>query len=588
MIISWEDFCREDIDEIFPNSYEEGEEEGDEMLYSADFETTTDEYDCRVWAWGLVDIKNTSFFRHGNSITSMMRYLELSETNSTLYFHNLKFDGEFIIHWLLTNGYSHVTDRRDMETKTFTTLISDKNVFYSMCICMYKDEKISRKITIYDSLKILKLKVADLPKAFGLPLKKLDIDYKADRPVGHELTEQEISYLKNDCTIVAMALQKMFDMSLTKMTVGSNALHDYKVSIGGPNRFKKLFPPPLYDSDIRESYRGGYTYLNPHFAGMDIGEGIVLDVNSLYPSVMYYEALPYGEGIFFQGQYEEDKVYNLYVQMLRCQFELKPGKLPTLLKKNDLSVKLDYLTTSGPNYLTLCLTSVDLELFFEHYEIFDVEYLSGWKYKSSKGLFTDFIDKWNGIKVQASLEGNTALRTIAKFMLNNLYGKFALHPVVREKYPYLDTEEMRVRYKDGTKHNREPIYIPVGTFVTSYARNKTIRAAQSVHHRFVYADTDSLHLVGTELPEGLEISDSELGKWKHESTFSRARFIRSKSYIEEIDGKLNIVCAGMPDRCYPFVTWDNFQEGAKFAGALKGKRVQGGIVLFDFAFTIKK
>ena len=235
--------------------------------------------------------------------------------------------------------------------------------------------------------------------------------------------------------------------------------------------------------------------------------------------------------------------------------------------------------------VTLCLTNVDLELFMEHYNVFNMEYHSGWKFKSTIGLFKDYIDKWNKVKMESTLNGNKAMRTLAKLMLNALYGKFALNPGVQSKLPWYDNGV--IKYKLGEKETREPIYIPVGTFITAWARYKTISSAQKVYDRFVYADTDSLHLVGTEIPDMLEIDPVKLGAWKHESTFTRARFIRQKSYIEEIDGVLNITCAGMPDRCYQYVTWDNFHTGATYAGKLGMAHVNGGIVLKDIPFSIK-
>lgn len=554
------------------------------MLYTADFETTTDPTDCRVWAYGICEIGNPDNFTYGNDITDFMKWAN-EQGKATVYFHNLKFDGEFILCWLFENGFKYVDDRRDLEKNTFTTLISDKGQFYSMEICFERKGKEKKSLTIYDSLKILPFSVAAIAKGFNLPISKLEINYNETREKGHVLTKEEIDYLRNDVDIVARALNTLFEQGLNKMTQGSNALYDYKQTVGNKN-FNKWFPIPDYDSDIRQSYKGGFTYLNPKFKELDLTEGIVLDVNSLYPSVMYYQPLPYGEGIFFKGKYKEDKIYNLYVQMFTCQFELKPGYIPTIQLKNNLSfIPTQYLESSDGEDVTLCLTNVDLELFMEHYDVFNIEYHSGWKFKSTIGLFKDYIDKWNKVKMESTLNGNKAMRTLAKLMLNALYGKFALNPNVQSKIPWYDNGI--VKYKLGEKETRDPIYIPVGTFITAWARHKTISSAQKVYDRFVYADTDSLHLIGTEIPDMLEVDPVKLGAWKHESTFKRARFIRQKSYIEEIDGVLNITCAGMPDRCYQFVTWDNFHTGMSYAGKLGMTHVEGGIVLKDIPFSIK-
>lgn len=554
------------------------------MLFTADFETTTDPLDCRVWACGICSIDKTHSFKYGNSLDWFIDFAK-NNIGSTFYFHNLKFDGEFILCYLFEHGYKHVTDRKKLKTKTFTTLISDKGQFYSLEICFNKDEDKTEKITIYDSLKILPFSVEAIAKGFNLPISKLEIDYDEKREIGHILTPQEIDYLRNDVEIMSRALLTLFNQDLRQMTQGSNALYDYKKIVGKKN-FSKWFPIPDYDFDIRQSYKGGFTYCDPRRQGQDIGEGIVLDVNSLYPSVMYYQPLPYGEGIFFEGKYKPDKLYNLYVQMFTCQFELKENYIPTIQLKNNLSfVPTVYLSSSEDEEVTMCLTSVDLELFFEHYHVYNITWHSGWKFKSTIGLFKEYIDKWNTVKMESTLNGNKAMRTLAKLMLNALYGKFALNPNVQSKIPYYDNGI--IKYTLGEKETRNPIYIPVGTFITAWARHKTITSAQKVYDRFLYADTDSLHLIGTEIPNGLEVDPVKLGAWKHESTFTRARFVRQKTYIEEIDGELNITCAGMPSRCYKHVTWDNFIAGSSFEGKLQFTHVQGGIVLKDIDFTIK-
>lgn len=593
------------------------------MIITADFETTTNENDCRVWAWGACEVGNPAYFEHGNTLDGFMEFLKASK-NSTVYFHNLKFDGEFILVWLFENGYKHVIDRKQAETKTFTTLISDKGQFYSIKIFFEKKNKRTNAVTIYDSLKILPFSVSQIAKGFNLPISKLEIDYKKERPKGYELTTEEIDYLRNDVDIVARALNVLFDQGLDKMTQAGNAMYDYKNTIGEKN-FSRWFPVPEYDADVRQSYKGGFTYLNPKYKNVDIGTTLVLDVNSLYPSVMHDCPLPYGEGVFFKGQYEEDKLYNLYVQMFRCQFELKDGYIPTIqLKNNLLFVPTQYLESSNDEEVVLCLTSVDFELFKDHYIIYNLEYIAGWKFKSTIGLFTSYIDKWTAVKIDAGKTGNKAMRTLAKLMLNALYGRFALNPNVQSKLPYYD--DGIIKYTLGEKERRDPIYIPVGTFITAWARHKTITSGQKLYKYFVYADTDSLHLnialpaemlkmtneeleklttedlkkFGVDIPDDFIIDPYALGAWKVEEVSRRSRYIRQKSYIHDYNQPetwngegydptaLKITCAGMPEACYKYVTWDNFHEGQSYSGKLQPKHVQGGIVLKDIEFTIKK
>ena len=269
----------------------------DKIKFTADFECTTDPDDCRVWAWAVCEIGNTQNFIYGNDINTFFEFCQGSK-NYTLYFHNLKYDGEFILYYLLSNGYKHIKDKKEKEDKTFTTLIDKSGKFYSIEIYFKVGNKRINSVTIYDSLKILNMSVLEVAKAFGLgehaeKIKQEKIDYDKYREIGHEIDEEELKYLKNDVEIMAISLKVLFDEELTKMTQGSNALADYK-KILSENDFKYYFPilPYEIDYELRKSYKGGFCYVNPCNQDKIVHNLMTLDVNSLYPSIMYYELLP--------------------------------------------------------------------------------------------------------------------------------------------------------------------------------------------------------------------------------------------------------------------------------------------------------
>ena len=406
--------------------------------YTADFETTTDPNDCRVWAYGLCEIGNVDNFIYGNNIIDFINFCNNTKENYQLYFHNLKFDGEYIFNYLLNNGYEFVKDKKHRRDKTFTCLISDMGQFYSIEIYFHVTKKHTNKVTIYDSLKILNFSVEKIAKDFNLPINKLTLDYSEKREVGHELTQHEIDYLRNDVTIMALALEYMFNENLLKMTIGSDALANYKEMNKNFNRYFPILNINI-DQDIRKSYKGGFTYLNDIYKEKEVGSGLVLDVNSLYPSVMKYEYLPFGDPLFFEGRYQDDKLYKLYIQCISCSFELKEGMIPTLQIKNNPSfLPNEYIKSSDGDIVTLYLTNIDLELFLSHYNVYDITYHNGWKFKALKGLFTNYIDYWTERKINAKKENNNVLYIISKLMLNSLYGKFGLNPRVRGKIPYLN------------------------------------------------------------------------------------------------------------------------------------------------------
>lgn len=118
-----------------------------------------------------------------------------------------------------------------------------------------------------------------------------------------------------------------------------------------------------------------------------------------------------------------DPIYPLYIQTICCSFEIKKNHIPTIQLKNYTSYFLpnEYVTSSKNEILTLTLTNIDLELFFKHYEVHDLEYIQGWKFKGCTFLFNKYIDKWTQRKIEAGKSGNKGQRQLAKLMLNSLY-----------------------------------------------------------------------------------------------------------------------------------------------------------------------
>ena len=581
--------------------------------FSCDFETTTDLNDCRVWAYACCEIGNTDNFLYGNSLDSFMEWCANEKENYIVYFHNLKFDGAFIVDWLLKQGFDYVEDRKHRKENSFNTLITDMGQWYKIEIWFkIKGHKVN-KVTILDSLKILNFSVDFIAskKGFNLPQQKLELDYKAKREIGHELTDEEIAYIHNDVWIVATALGIMFDQELSKMTIASDALNSYKSMC--PN-FSKLFPTlkPEIDEDIRPSYKGGFTYVSDKYAGKEVNAGVVFDVNSLYPSRMMYEYLPVGYPEPFQGKYEQDKHYPLYMQRIECIFELKPDKIPSIQIKHHLSfVQNEYLKSSNGEIVSLMLTNPDLDLFFEQYNVQVVSWCGGWKFRQAKGLFDDYINYWTESKIQSKKDGNQALYLISKLMLNSLYGKFGTGITGKKKIPMLVNG--KIQFVTGEEEQKKGVYLPVASFITAYARRYTIETSQMIRDwskqhlgfdAYCYSDTDSIHALLTptdveELEKIIDIDDYRLGAWKLESTFTRAKFIRQKCYIEQDEeGEIHATIAGFPKKLGHLVNFENFKIGfttegltkeqiGKAGRKLRYKHVDGGVVLVDTDFTLK-
>ena len=600
-----------------------------ETCYTADFETTTDEHDCRVWAYSLCNIGDVSKFYYGTSIEEFFQFFVEHDRNYKIWFHNLKFDIQFILSfWMRDLGFEWISDRKERRDKTFTTLITDMGQFYSMTIYFEVHGHHTHKLEIFDSFKVFpNLSVEKIAEGFKLPIRKLKIDYKKYRPIGYQLTTEEVDYIRNDVEIVARALKFMFEQGQTKMTSASNAMHYFKEHFVG---FRKRFPllPPEVDEDIRKSYRGGFTYVNEEIKGKLITTpGKVIDVNSLYPSTLIDNPMPWGKPVFFEGQYEEDVSYPLYVQSLSCSFEIKPHHVPSIQLKHNLSyASNEYVKSTHGEIVGLTLTSVDLELMFKQYDVKNVKYHGGWKFKQATGLFDYYVNHWMEQKIKAGKEGNASMKMLSKIQLNSLYGRFAISGKASSKMPYLGDDDI-VHYLKLPAEVRETCYLPVACFVTSFGRKKTIGTWQALtdftlkkygEDRIWYGDTDSIHGFLSdedleEMKDVIKVDDFKLGYWAVEvPKFTRAMYIRQKCYIEEIDGKIHVTVAGLPKYLAPIITFENFKEGftttgldiddliemAKKNGAdveeieklhhkLTYKYVPGGVILSDTDFTIQ-
>lgn len=641
--------------------------------FACDFETTVydgQEY-TEVWSAGLCELFTEDVIIY-HSINEMFDYFYKQKENCMLYFHNLKFDGTFWLSFLIeelelkqayiskSNSAFQVEWLKDSEmpNRTFKYSISDRGQWYSIIIRIN-----NHFIEVRDSLKLLPFSLKAIGKAFQTKHQKLDMDYEGFRYAGCNITDEERKYLENDVFVLKEALEYMFTENHNKLTIGSCCLSEFK-TITGKKNYANYFPdiseyfidPDTFgksnaDAYIRKSYKGGWCYLVKGKEKKKFKNGITADVNSLYPSMMHSDSgniFPIGEPTFWSGDFIplecKDKYWFIRI---RTRFEIKDGMLPFIqIKGNWLYKSTECLTTSDifnpktgtyseeyidvygniqPAKVVLTLTMTDYFLFLEHYDVAEFEILDGCYFDTAIGIFDDYIDKYKTIKITSK----GAKRTLAKLFLNNLYGKMASNDDSSFKVAYLK-DDKSIGYMPVEEHKKKTAYIPIGSAITSYARNFTIRTAQKNFYGadkrgFIYADTDSIHCdLKPEELKGIRIDDNAFCCWKLESYWDIGWFTRQKTYIEHVtheDGKplespyYNVKCAGMPDRCKDLFiksiegykpnecenydedqieflktkrTIEDFKEGLKIKGKLMPKRIRGGTVLVSTYYEMRR
>lgn len=632
--------------------------------FAGDFETTVfkGQTNTQVWASASVEFY-TEDVKLFHSIEEQWEYFKALNENIVVYYHNLKFDGSFWLDFFMRDckyeqAYIPLNDNvcsvewlsdKEMRNNTFKYSISHMGQWYSMVIKVN-----NHYIEFRDSLKLLPFSLERIGNSFGTKHKKLDMTYEGFRYAGCEITEEEEKYIKNDVLVLKEALEFMFSEGHNKLTIGSCCLEEFKHTITFdkyedkyPDVYNIKIDESLYGAEnageyIRKSYKGGWCYLVPEKAGQVKTNGCTFDVNSLYPSVMHSESgnrYPIYEPTFWKGNYipKEAKGNNKYFFVrIKTRFYIKKNKLPFIQIKNSFLYKsTEHLKTSdyydkendcywrwlpkddGSRHemiVELTLTMTDYYLFLEHYEVEDFEILDGCWFWAEVGMFDTYINKYKEIKVNSK----GAKRELAKLFLNNLYGKMASNKDSSFKVATMIDEQ--VKFYIVNEKKKKPGYIPIGSAITSYARNFTIRAAQANYYGtnnrgFIYADTDSIHL--DLLPEevkGIEIHNTDFCKWKHECDWDKAIFTRQKTYIEHTEEGYDIKCAGMPDRCkklfeksledvelceldsmtqedIDFImeerTLEDFKIGLQIHGKLLPKRIRGGVLLTETTYEMR-
>lgn len=589
--------------------------------FACDFETTVYEgqTSTEVWSSALVELNTENVLVH-HSIEQTFYWLNQQRQDITLYYHNLKFDGSFWLDYLLKiptfeqaiewfdekHDHGEWLKDKEMPKGSYKYMVSNMGQWYTMTIRLMNGKYLFLK----DSYKLLPFSLKDIGKSFKTKHQKLDMEYTGYRYAGCEIKEDELKYIENDVLVLKEALEFMFKEGHNKLTIGSCCLSEFKNNKFSPwsitpdpnhvePNYEDFFPNlenigldiNVYGADnvdryIRNSYNGGWCYVVKGKENKIKRNGVTADVNSLYPSVMHSESgskYPIGEPTFWSGDTipEEAKGDNkFYFVRFTCRFYIKEGKLPFVHIRNKLiydsnenlttsdykdrktgKYSTHYIDHRGVKHTTnviLTMTQTDFDLFLDHYNVVEFKILDGCYFNAVTGLFDPYINKWKQVKMTSK----GAMRTLAKLFLNNLYGKMASSTDSSFKVAFI--EENRVKFKTIEAHDKPIGYIPIGSAITSYARNFTIRTAQKNYYGvdergFIYADTDSIHCdLSVDELVGVPIHESDFCHWKIENSWDEAIFVRQKTYIEHtiaedlepVEKPYYLVkCAGMPKHC---------------------------------------
>lgn len=608
-------------------------------MYVADFETCdakkpTPEEEFppqRVWLAGfknLATMKSTYFHTLDEFMNSI---LSRGDNQNTEYaFHNLKFDGSYIVPWLLNNGYTASLSKP--QPKEFSILVDNRNAWYSINVQVTT----RRRVLIWDSHKLFPRALEYLPEVYSTPTHKIIEDsnfYEEIRPEGHIPTEREMEYFENDLQVPAETLNKHIELFglRFKKTQASQSFYNFEQSF---KAWKWRFPPLTTEQDnaIRPAYWGGIAHVPKEKASKDHYKIGVFDINSSYPDKAANYRLPYGQCLFEFGEGKHPDMSKFWVAEALVKFDLKPNCLPCIpwkaISEGRPLEEADKWADHSNGVVKMTFCNIDYETIQKSYTFRVVRWCWSmhWAWKVHKEM-AKFVNTNNDIKVKYSklakleeakgkdcdlekLAYYKTMRNRAKTDNNAFYGKFGEDIIKEGKTPYLVLGEViwEVDRKEEQSENKRK-FLPVAIAITAWGRRQLVQGWNVLGEHALYCDTDSLHYLlegqyklDKAAKEGhFEIDAEKLGAWKLEGLMSRGRYLRAKCYMEETtEGEIEATVSGLPadphtgqfSKKRSCVTWENFYIGLVIppekSHRLRTVRTPTGNKLVPIAVTLRE
>jgi hypothetical protein len=519
-----------------------------------------------------------------NFIHKLVTMIPPKALKLTAYAHNLSgFDGVFLMNQLVKFG--------EVEPLVFNGKIMSIKVHLNI------EGYIGRTIIFKDSYLLLPNSLRKLGELFKIEVAKTyfpfhltDIFYKGPLPdiTMWDITSSEyrvlakrfrqrlwvfeheaIRYCKIDCIALHQIITKFNEFIFEQFSInvhGSLTLPALAMRI-----FKAIFMPEdtIYqltgdvEKAIRESYTGGSVDVyKPHnkignFSISNVFRKLFYyDVNSLYPFVMAFKAMPIGRPIAFQGNIRRflPNCFGFFYCDITSPSNLQH---PILQRRVKTASRRGMRTIAGLGTWTGWVCSVEMDRCIELGYQFTI--IRGYHFETGD-IFSSYIKKLYELRL--SYPKGHPLNDIAKLLMNSLYGKFGMRTEItrveifnissayeREIFhslldtwgetvhDWFETDTHLFVVKDSIvdlKYNEEQNYyhgldvnIAIASAITSHARVVMSAYKNSGLFTLYYSDTDSI-VIDRPLPEALV--GVMMGQMKLEYVIQKAVFLAPKVY----------------------------------------------------------
>lgn len=437
-------------------------------IFFGDFETITKntQYfkkynDTKINLWGLMDLNEKFTINIGPfSFFEKLKQLSKKYENIHIYFHNLSFDGDFILKYLLNNG-----------ALLYINLFLFKNHNKIYWIKW-------NNITFRCSLLLLSSSILQLGKSINIDKytdKNIEnfYDYEEFKNI-KDVPKNFISYLKRDILIAKKSLEN-FMQAINKLILVNGQLNwsnlpltASSISIYLMNIYVKEYNKNLstketinlkiksYEAEqMRPFYSGGFTQFNPKYQNINLNkpyniDGNMFDVNSAYPYICSLN-LPYGkfweykinpQKLTILAKYTKrgDYVYKKYYQNVIAKLKsknkivwIKVFIIQAKIKNDNFIYLKNWDKEASP--LNRYVKNIENTYAYYLYDEFDeinrnYHIIFKWKdinlyYQYSHPFLNPLINELYNLKSLMVQENNKGMAFSYKIVLNSIYGKLA-------------------------------------------------------------------------------------------------------------------------------------------------------------------
>lgn len=561
-----------------------------ENIFFADFETCTryTEYfkkyqDTTLLLWVAKKL-NGHNEELGTNLREFINYFRYQANNSKkyfCYFHNLNWDGDFILKWLASHEFKAINPedfKKSKDSNVFTFMRQGRQI-YKIQIRLNNHRNKPFKLIFMCSYKILSAPVESLGQALGIAKHNEDTlnpEFYNQEPKNNYLDYpvEFIEYAKRDVEIIRQSFIN-FQNNIDKLveerwflspvnfekcfTIGAIAFNLQEQYI---KHYSKNRPEIIQGFKIDyETHKlagkiffGGITQFNPKYQNLilECKNGGGFDVNSMYPYAMT-QLLPYGPLKCFKKEIPKGKYLEYWEMHIESAISYNNNFL-CLVNWNKLNKEGNFnnnrYVTSMFNFKCFYLKE-EFEELKKFYKFEGITIINRY-WAAADNYLNDYVNDLYKLKEHYNKLGQKANALTYKTAMNGSYGKHATRTDFKELFILEDEKQKEellnmgnvvinnknykvsecsstVKLKNTIIIEGIPTDIKCGNkyynklaaaTITAHARIKLYKAVYEMgDEHFLYCDTDSIYLKDISNKDKLEIDPYKLGAWDFQDSF---------------------------------------------------------------------